>query len=86
MSRRDELGAHVSVAGGTHHAPGRAADLDARVLQIFTKQPNRWAERVVDDDEARAFRDALQRHGIATTASHDSYLINLATPDPELFQ
>ncbi|MGK7310945.1 MAG: deoxyribonuclease IV [Candidatus Longimicrobiales bacterium M2_2A_002] len=82
----DELGAHVSVAGGTPNAPARAAALDAAVMQVFTKQPNRWAERQVDDDEAAAFRAARDEQGIRTVASHDSYLINLATPDATLLQ
>jgi len=82
----DELGAHVSTAGGTPNAPGRAAEIDAAVLQIFTKQPNRWREREVDEDEVAAFRSAIQEHGIHTTAAHDSYLINLATPDPALLE
>jgi deoxyribonuclease-4 len=82
----DQLGAHVSVAGGTPNAPGRAAALDAAVMQVFTKQPNRWAERQVDDDEAAAFRAAREAHGVRTVAAHDSYLINLATPDPALLQ
>lgn len=82
----DELGAHVSVAGGTPNAPARAAALDARVMQIFTKQPNRWAERPVDADEAAAFRAVREEHGIRLVASHDSYLINLATPDPALLE
>ena len=81
----DELGAHVSAAGGTPNAPGRAAELNAVVLQLFTKQPNRWAERDIDDDEAAAFQAAIAEHGIRTTAAHDSYLINLASPDPALF-
>ena len=80
----DELGAHVSVAGGTATAPGRGAELDAVVIQLFTKQPSRWAERDVDEDEARAFRAAVDEHGIEVAAAHDSYLINLATPDESL--
>jgi deoxyribonuclease-4 len=82
----DELGAHVSAAGGTPNAPGRAAEIDAAVLQIFTKQPNRWREREVEDEEADAFRSAIREHGVRTTAAHDSYLINLATPDPALLE
>jgi deoxyribonuclease IV len=86
METRDELGAHVSAAGGTDRAPGRAAELDAVVLQLFTKQPNRWAERTVTEAEATAFRAAVAEHGIRVTAAHDSYLINLASPDPDLLQ
>jgi deoxyribonuclease IV len=86
MSQSDELGAHVSAAGGTPLAPGRGAELDAAVIQLFTKQPNRWAEREVSDAEAQAFREARAEHGIRVCATHDSYLINLATPDQALFQ
>jgi deoxyribonuclease IV len=85
MKHADEVGAHVSSAGGTVHAPGRAADLGSVVLQLFTKQPNRWAEREVAEEEAAAFRAACDERGIRVAASHDSYLINLATPDPVLF-
>lgn len=81
----DELGAHVSSAGGVEHAPARAAEIDAAVLQLFTKQPNRWAERDVDADKAEAFQAARAEHGIRIAAAHDSYLINLATPDKALF-
>lgn len=86
LTSHDELGAHVSSAGGTSNAPGRGAELDVSVIQLFTKQPNRWAEREVDADEASAFRTACQQHGIRVTASHDSYLINLASPDEVLFR
>ena len=67
-------------------APSRARELDSEVLQVFTKQPSRWAEREVDVDQARAFREARLEHGIRTAASHDSYLINLASPDAALFE
>lgn len=78
------LGAHVSVAGGTPNAPRRAAELAATAIQIFTKQANRWAERDVTPEEQHAFRDALAQTNVVHTNSHDSYLINLASPDPVL--
>jgi deoxyribonuclease IV len=82
----DELGAHVSAAGGVQHVHARAAAIEARVLQLFTKQPSRWAEPPLDAGVAAAFRDERQRHGVRLVASHDSYLINLASPDPVLFE
>lgn len=78
------LGAHVSTAGGIRNAPGRGAEIGATAIQIFTKQPNRWAEPSCGPDEARAFGEGVGERGIGFTNSHDSYLINLATPDPEL--
>jgi deoxyribonuclease IV len=82
----DELGAHVSAAGGVAHAPGRAEEIGAAVLQLFTKQPNRWADPVLPPEAAGDFSAARARHGIRVAVSHDSYLINLATPDPNLWR
>lgn len=78
------LGAHVSTAGGVAQAPPRAAAIDATALQLFTKQANRWAERACDAAESDAFRQALGGTGVRATVSHDSYLINLASPDDAL--
>jgi len=78
------LGAHVSIAGGTHHAPPRARAIGATALQIFTKMANRWAERGCEPDERSAFRSALDTTRVRHTIAHDSYLINLASPDESL--
>ena len=82
----DELGAHVSSRGGVANAPGRASALDARVFQLFTKQPNRWAEPKVDEATVTAFAEARARAGTRWCVSHDSYLINLASPDTSLWE
>ena len=82
----DELGAHVSAAGGTPNAPGRAEAIGARVLQLFTKQPNRWAEPTLSAAVGDAFAAERRAHGIRIVVSHDSYLINLASPDPALWK
>jgi len=81
----DEFGAHVSSAGGVDRAPARARDLDAVVLQLFTKQPNRWADPDIDEATAAAFLAQRDEHGITFAGAHDSYLINLSTPDRRLW-
>jgi len=53
-------------------------------MQIFTKQASRWAERVCADDECVAFRAGIAATEVRRIAAHDSYLINLASPDPVL--
>lgn len=78
------LGAHVSAAGGVPEAPPRAAAIRATAIQLFTKMANRWAERECVDDECASFRERLGAAGVAVTMAHDSYLINLASPDPVL--
>lgn len=83
---KDEMGAHVSSAGGVHNAPGRAAEIEAAVLQLFTKQPSRWAEPSLGEDVAGAFKEARAEHGIRVAGAHDSYLINLSSPDKALWR
>jgi deoxyribonuclease IV len=78
------LGAHVSTAGGMANAPPRAAEIEATAIQVFTKQPNRWAEPSIRDDDRDGFREGRDRHGIRFACAHDSYLINLASPDGTL--
>lgn len=82
----DELGAHVSTSGGIELAPGRAAAIGCVNLQLFTRQPQRWAEPRIDDETAEAFAAARREHGIRVAVAHDSYLINLASPDPALWE
>jgi deoxyribonuclease IV len=78
------LGAHVSAAGGIPMAPPRAKAIEATAMQLFTKQANRWAERTCEELECGAWRAALAETQVGPTVSHDSYLINLASPDPVL--
>jgi deoxyribonuclease-4 len=78
------LGAHTSIAGGTHQAPPRAKAIGATAMQIFTKMASRWAERECDTSERNAFRNALADTALSALNAHDSYLINLASPDRTL--
>ncbi|MBI1722589.1 MAG: deoxyribonuclease IV [Gemmatimonadetes bacterium] len=83
-SAPDRLGAHVSSQGGVARAPERARAIGATAIQLFTKTPNQWREPAISAETAREFERALVRHGITAAVSHDSYLINLASPDPAL--
>src|SRR5206468_12834710 len=58
--------------------------IHATAMQLFTKMANRWAERECVDDECRLFRGRLAETNVTATMAHDSYLINLASPDPVL--
>jgi len=80
----DKLGAHISTAGGVANAPGRAKAVGGTAMQIFTKQANQWKERVCEAEECAAFKAALADTDVVESCAHDSYLINLASPKPEL--
>lgn len=85
-SREDTapLGAHVSIAGGMPEAALRAREIGASASQVFTKQANRWAEREIEPADAEAYRLAFDGTDVRWQCAHDSYLINLASPDPAL--
>ncbi len=82
----DLFGAHVSISGGIHHAPERAAAIHSRWTQIFTKAPQRWAEPEIGPGEGDEYRAACAEHGIVGTTVHASYLINAASPSEELYE
>ena len=78
------LGAHVSTAGGPQTAWQRGVDIGATAIQVFTKTPNQWREPTISDEVAEEFKAERGKSGIRGVVSHDSYLINLASPDDAL--
>ena len=82
----ERLGAHVSTQGGWSTAPGRGLAIGATAIQLFTKTPNQWRDPVINPDEVELFRKTFSDSGLRTVVAHDSYLINLASPDPTQYQ
>ena len=80
------LGAHQSIAGGYYKAVDIGAQTGCQVIQVFTKNTNQWRGKPITADEAAKFRDALAKSGIECPLAHDSYLINLASPDDVLWK
>src|SRR5207245_4699394 len=58
---RDELGAHMSIAGGLHRALERGAELACGSVQIFLKNQRQWAAKPMADEDVRAFAAARRR-------------------------
>ena len=82
MRRRDEIGAHMSIAGGLHVALERGRAAGCGAVQIFLKNQRQWAARPLGADDIRTFRATRRRTGIRHVFAHSSYLINLASPNP----
>jgi deoxyribonuclease-4 len=78
------LGAHVSTSGGVSSALPRARAIRATAVQIFTKQASQWREPAIEADERARFRAGTRDAALGFSNAHDSYLINLASPDPVL--
>jgi deoxyribonuclease-4 len=80
------FGAHLSIAGGYHNALLAARELGCASVQLFTKQPAQWQAKPISDDEAAQFRRTLRQTRLRYPLAHDSYLINLASPDEKLYR
>jgi deoxyribonuclease-4 len=80
------FGAHMSIAGGPHNALLAAQAHGCRSVQLFTRPPSQWSARPLGDEEVRLFRRTLRRTRLRSPLAHDCYLINLASPDDELYR
>jgi deoxyribonuclease IV len=78
------LGAHMSIAGGVGNAflEGKKVDCDA--IQIFTKSSRQWASKPYTKEEIEQFYINQKETGIGAVVAHDSYLLNMGSPDTEL--
>ena len=75
------LGAHVSVAGGLHNAIHEATGIGADTFQMFSKNQRQWIAKPLTDEEIRAFKEPLSKTELGPLMIHDSYLINMGSPD-----
>ena len=75
----------MSIAGGYYKAVDAAAELGMETVQVFTKNNNQWRAKAISIEEEQAFKEALTRFKVSQPLSHSSYLINLGSPDQELW-
>lgn len=80
------LGAHMSIAGGYYKAAELAGQCHCNCVQIFTKNNNQWRAKQISDEDVERFRTRLGELHLLHPLSHSSYLINLASPDAELWK
>jgi deoxyribonuclease-4 len=76
----------MSIAGGYHNAVLAAEAHGCDTVQLFTKNSNQWHAKELTDDDVRLFRQHLKRTKLRKPLAHDSYLINLASPDDALYR
>src|SRR5438045_3984462 len=83
-----KLGAHMSVAGGSYKALERGKDVGCTVVQLFSKNASQWAAKPIPPEDAELFKKTRDDLGYQACdlVVHDSYLINLASPDDALWE
>ena len=75
------LGAHLSIAGGTHKALEAAAGYGFDTVAVFVRNQVRWKFGPLGERTVALFRRTRRRLGISPVVAHASYLVNLAGRD-----
>jgi deoxyribonuclease-4 len=79
------FGSHLSIAGGMHNALLEAEKLGMGCVQVFTKNQQQWKCKPLESAAVEQWCGECSRLKMEATVSHDSYLINLASPDEGLW-
>jgi deoxyribonuclease-4 len=81
------LGAQISTAGGVYKAFARAAEIDCETMLVFTKSNRQWNAKPLKEEDILAYQKAADEYeSVHPVAVHASYLINIASPDSDLWE
>ena len=80
------LGAQMSTAGGLYTAFGRGMEAGCDSMLVFTKSNRQWKAKPLTEEQIDLFKEAAAASGIWPLAAHASYLINIASPKPDLWE
>ncbi len=79
------IGAHVSSSGGVENAPANALAIGADAFALFTKNQRQWVSAPLSEKSITLFKQRCEQGNLDARyiLPHDSYLINLGSPDEE---
>lgn len=79
------IGAHVSASGGVENAPLNAHAIGATAFALFTKNQRQWVATPLTETSIRLFKERCAEFGYTPKQilPHDSYLVNLGSPESE---
>jgi deoxyribonuclease-4 len=80
------IGAHVSSSGGIFTAIDRIEAIGGEAVQLFTQSPRMWRPTAHEPAALERFRERRDEAGVGYVLCHALYLINLASPDDELYE
>ena len=81
------IGAQMSTAGGIHRAYKRGQETGCESILLFTKSNRQWAAKPLTGDDIAKFEAAAAEYEqIFPVAAHASYLINIASDKPDLWE
>ena len=72
----------MPTSGGLGNAIRSGKAIGCTAVQVFTNSPQQWRAKPITPEMVTDFRLALSETGIEKVVSHDSYLVNLCSPEP----
>jgi deoxyribonuclease-4 len=76
----------MSIAGGMDKSLSLGKRVGCNTIQIFTKSSNQWKAKPLSNEDVINFHKNRKETGIDLVVAHDSYLINLGSPDDALWK
>jgi deoxyribonuclease-4 len=80
------FGIHVRIGQGLSSALDTAARLNCEAIQLFSGNPNGWANRPYEPNNAASFSSRAGELDIHPVILHTPYLVNLASPDDVIWR
>ena len=80
------LGVHVSTEGKIYEAVERCHKLGCNTMQMFSRNPQRWRDKFLEPQDTEEFNKRREKFRIKPIFIHIPYLINLASPNPRLYE
>ncbi|MCX5703145.1 MAG: deoxyribonuclease IV [Candidatus Omnitrophica bacterium] len=80
------LGVHVSGVSKIYEALEVAHELGCNTMQIFSRNPQRWRVDFLEPKDTEEFKKRQEKYRIKPIFIHIPYLINLASPNPRLYE
>lgn len=88
------IGAHVGAAGGVYKCFENALNIGANCIQIFGASPRQWQAALPTDEMLKKYHSArkemAEKVGVKKDQIpvflHACYLVNLGTPDKEMYE
>lgn len=81
-----KVGAHVSAAISLDLSLDRTQEMGAQCTQIFISPPQQWLQTKHGGEEILRYKQKKEQTSIGPNFIHATYLVNLATQNPEHLQ
>jgi len=75
----------MRISNGLPEAAESAAEIGCETIQVFAANPHAWRSPEIKPDDAEKFRHLTRRLDLRPAVVHTPYLLNLASPNPQVY-